>query len=55
MEAFLNASNEEQFVAWCKRTGFEFNLIYGDNLTKMVKGLLDFYEEKAPIIKKGIS
>ncbi len=55
VEAFGNATKEEEFLAWSKKTGFEFNLIRGDELDKMLKELLNFYEEKTPIIKKGLS
>jgi tripartite-type tricarboxylate transporter receptor subunit TctC len=52
VEAFLQANADEQFAAWCKKTGFEFTPVYRDDLDKMVKGLLEFYKEKAPLIKK---
>ena len=55
VEAFLQANADEQFVAWSKKTGFEFTPVYRDDLEKMLKGLLDFYKEKAPVIKKAIS
>ena len=55
VEAFQQANADEQFVAWCKKTGFEFTPVYRDDLEKMLKGLLDFYKEKAPVIKKSIS
>ena len=55
VEAFLQACKEEEFLAWCKKTGFEFNPIYGGDLEKLLKEILDFYKEKAPLIKKHLS
>jgi tripartite-type tricarboxylate transporter receptor subunit TctC len=54
VEAFVQACKEQEFVAWCKKTGFEFNLVYGGDLEKLLKEVLDFYKEKAPLIKKNL-
>jgi len=54
VEAFVNACKEEEFLAWSKKIGFEFNLVTGNELDKLVKNLLDFYQEKTPLIKKSL-
>ncbi len=50
--AFQQASREPEFIQWCKRTGFEFNPLYGSDLRKLVREVSDYYREKAPLIKK---
>ena len=53
-EAFQKSCNDEAFVAWTKKTGFEPNALYGQELAKLMKELLEYYKEKAPLIKKSL-
>ena len=50
--AFQAACQDEGFLAWSKKTGFEFNPLYGRDLEKLLQEMVDFYKEKAPVIKK---
>jgi len=52
--AFKKACNDESFVAWTKRSGFEPNALYGKDLANLMKELIGFYKEKAPLIKKRL-
>jgi len=51
VDAFLKATKDKEFIDWAKRSGFEPNLLYGKDLESMLKELLNFYREKAPVIK----
>lgn len=53
-EAFQKACNDEAFVAWSKKTGFEPNPLYGKDLENLMKELIGFYKDKAPLIKKRL-
>ncbi len=52
VQAFQAACKDEGFRAWSKKTGFEFNPLYGKDLEKLIKEMVDFYKEKAPVMKK---
>jgi tripartite-type tricarboxylate transporter receptor subunit TctC len=52
--AFQKACTDEAFVAWTKKTGFEPNPLYGKDLDNLMKELIGFYKEKAPLIKKRL-
>ena len=54
VEAFQKACNDDAFVAWSKKTGFEPNPIYGKDLGNHMKELNGFYKDKAPLIKKRL-
>ncbi len=54
-EAFQQACGDEGFLAWSKKTGFEPNPLYGMNLDKLVKELMNFYRERSPLIKKRLN
>jgi tripartite-type tricarboxylate transporter receptor subunit TctC len=53
-EAFQRACKDEGFVALSKKTGFEPNAIYNKDLENLLKELMNYYREKAPLIKKRL-
>lgn len=52
VKAFQAACKDEGFLAWSKKSGFEFNPLYGNDLEMLVKEMTDFYKEKASVMKK---
>jgi tripartite-type tricarboxylate transporter receptor subunit TctC len=54
VKAFQAACKDEEFIAWGKKTGFEFNPLYGNHLDNLVKEMTDFYKIKASVIKKSL-
>lgn len=53
--AFQQASKNEEFLGWCKKSGFEFNPLYGSDLKKLVTEVSDYYRDKAPLIKRYLT
>lgn len=53
-EAFQQACMDKGFAALSKKTGFEPNPLYGQELEKLLKELTNYYREKAPLIKKRL-
>lgn len=52
--AFQQACKDEGFMAWSKKSGFEPNPLYGKELSSLVKELMNFYRDKAVLIKKRL-
>ncbi len=52
VEAFQKASSDDEFLAWSKKTGFELSPLYGNDLDRLLKEMMAFYEQKAPLIRK---
>ena len=52
--AFQQACQDREFMALSKKTGLEPNPIYGRDLEKLLADLMNYYREKAPLIKKRL-
>jgi len=44
--AFQQACKDDEFMAWCKKSGFEPKPLYGQDVEKLVKEVMGYYQER---------